>query len=299
MLTNRIESINLRIGRIRYKLMKALKIESEFSRRIKYRHKTFWTGEGNRDAIYRTMNANDPIEKWEDIENWQRKLSNKHNSRQFAIKHSCNVPELYWQGRDVDKIDFSSLPKNFVIRPITGSGGSSIYLIKDSKNLFDGKSYTQQELINSMSVVIDKHPNQEFLIEEFVTDEKGNQRIPDDYKFYMFNGEVACIQIINRLSPSRGKTSFYDVNWTPLPRVQLNYATGENQQAPKCLDEMVRAAKDLSRAYKIFARIDFYATHKGAVFGEITPTPFLGSAFTSFGNKLLISKWDKYCKGMI
>jgi hypothetical protein len=52
-----------------------------------------------------------------------------------------------------------------------------------------------------------------------------------------------------------------------------NYPLGEVQRPPKCLSEMIEYARRLSKAYEIFCRIDFYATDKGAVFGEFTPTP--------------------------
>ncbi|MEJ7682262.1 MAG: hypothetical protein WKG06_31315 [Segetibacter sp.] len=66
------------------------------------------------------MNANDTMEKWKDVKNWQRKLSNKYNSREFARKHSCRVPELYWKGNNYTAIDFDNLPEHYVIRPTKG-----------------------------------------------------------------------------------------------------------------------------------------------------------------------------------
>ena len=50
---------------------------------------------------------------------------------------------------------------------------------------------------------------------------------------------------------------------------------------------------------RIFVRIDFYATDKGAVFGEFTPTPFRGLFFTPHADKLFIPLWDQYCNGLI
>ena len=78
-----------------------------------------------------------------------------------------------------------------------------------------------------------------------------------------------------------------------------NYPLGEVQQPPKCLSEMIECARRLSKAYEIFCRIDFYATDKGAVFGEFTPTPAVGNGFTPNGDKLLADYWDRYCKGSI
>jgi hypothetical protein len=65
------------------------KQNNSFSERIKRRHEVFWQDQ-NAEAVRNTiMHAHDPIEKWKDVTNWQRKLSNKYNSREFAVKHGC------------------------------------------------------------------------------------------------------------------------------------------------------------------------------------------------------------------
>lgn len=71
------------------------------------------------------------------------------------------------------------------------------------------------------------------------------------------------------------------------------------EPAPKCFSEMLGKARILSRSYEIFARIDFYATAKSVVFGEFTPTPFLGKHFTQAGESMLVAHWDKLCCGKI
>lgn len=105
-------------------------------------------------------------------------------------------------------------------------------------------------------------------------------------KFYMFNGPIAGIQVINRLSASKGLNSWYDENWNQMISITSNYKQGKVQPAPKCLSQMIEYAKKLSKVYKIFARIDFYATDKGAVFGEFTPTPAMRNGFTPEGDIL-------------
>ncbi len=115
----------------------------------------------------------------------------------------------------------------------------------------------------------------------------------------MFNGQIACIQVINRLSNTNGVTSWYDESWDQLPNLTTNYPDGKEQPMPECLQEMIDCAVKLSKSYEIFVRVDFYATDKGAVFGEFTPTPGLGVGFTPGGNKLLTQYWDKFCNGMI
>lgn len=273
--------------------------ESEFTKRVRKRHKIFWS-DSNAETVRNTiMSASDPLWKWKDVDNWQRKLSNKYNSREFAKMHHCKVAELYWKGRDCDSIDFDSLPKNYVIRPTIGHSSGLVFLMTGSLNLMDGKTYTKEEIRQTLAAALDENIVLEFLVEEFLRTENGEYKIPNDFKFYMFKGNVAAIQIINRLGPSKGFTCSYDENWKLLENVNNYYDDGTYEDPPQCLPEMVEKAKELSISYDIFVRIDFYATDKGAVFGEFTPTPFMGYNFTPFGDRLFIEHWDKYCRGKI
>ena len=296
MIRNLTRKLLKRFVRLAYK---SENCEGEFSKRIKRRHRRFWKA-ANAEKIRNTiLTENDPLERWKDVKNWQRRLSNKYNSREFAVKHDCKVARLYWKGRDYDNIDFGNIPENFVIRPTRGHSMQHVFLMSNSVNLMDGKIYSKKEIKEILINALKEDGDLEFLIEEFVKTEAGEYKIPDDYKFYMFNGEVACIQVINRCSNTKACTSWYDENWNFIGNLTVNYPDGKKQTAPACLDEMKAAAKRLSMSYQIFVRIDFYATDKGAVFGEFTPTPGLGKGFTPAGDKLLATCWNKYCKGMI
>jgi hypothetical protein len=269
-----------------------------FEQRIKHRHISFWNAP-DAEAVRNTpMAASDPLEKWKDAKKWQRKLSNKHNARIFAEMHGCKVPELYWKGREQDKINFDVLPDKFVIRPTIGHSSGLVFLMDRGENLMDKQTYTQESTRSILGRALKQNHYLEFLVEEFVRDERGKYRIPDDYKFYMFNGEVASIQVINRLGPSEGCTSCYDENWNQIPNVNLYYPQAPYQQPPNCLQEIIDQAKLLSLSYEIFVRIDFYATDKGSIFGEFTPTPFKGKYFTPEAENMFINYWDKYCAGM-
>ncbi len=115
----------------------------------------------------------------------------------------------------------------------------------------------------------------------------------------MSDGEVAAIQVIDRLGPCKGFTSCYDENWQLIENVNIYYSKGAYQPPPEGLKEMAEKAKELSKACGIFCRIDFYATDKGALFGEFTPTPFMGSFFTPEADKSSINYWDRFCKRKI
>lgn len=293
------------IASLRRKISSVLNPEPEFTRRIKFRYTTFWGNDFfSNVARLPLMHAEDSMSEWMKPKHWQRLLENKHNSREFAKKWDCRVPVLYWQGTDVKTLDFDRLPPQYVIRPTVGHSARSVYLMQGNINLLDRRTYTKEEIVAGMLSVTAQNPTIAFLCEEFLADESGAYRIPDDYKFYMFNGEVACIQVINRFGPKqegvKGTVQYYDEHWQPLDKIKKSaYAEGDYQPAPDCLPEMLSYAKRLSKAYQTFVRVDLYATQKGAVFGEFCPTPARGHGYSAFGNKLLVNMWDKFCKGMI
>jgi hypothetical protein len=267
--------------------------------KIRNRHRQFWS-DANAELIRNTiMNADDKIEDWKNVQYWQRKLSNKHNAREFASKFGCKVAHLIWEGRDVDAIDFTSLPENYVIKPTIGHSSKNVFIMKNGLNLFDKKRYQPQEILAILKEQLEDNVHLNFLIEEFLQNEEGKTEILKDYKIFCFNGEIACIQVIDRLSPSSGFAGFYDENWNQISPVSKNYKSSLFQPPPACINDMLAQAKILSKAYEIFVRLDFYSTNKGAVFGEFTPTPSMGGNTTRFGQRLLLSYWEKYCKDLI
>lgn len=278
---------------------KPVKGHGEFSKKIKRRHDVFWRCADAETIRNTMMKSEDCFDKWRDVEHWQRKLSNKHNAREFAKMHGCKVPLLYWQGRDIDAFDFNQLPAHYVVKPVIGHSCNFVYLMANGVNLMDKRPYTEAEIKEAVCSAVMQNPYQEFLIEEFVDNEDGEHPIPVDYKFYTFNGEIACIQVIDRLGPSTGLTTCYDGHWNRIDNIVTCYADAPSQRKPACFDEMVDQVKVLSKAYELFVRVDYYATTRGAVFGEFTPTPGLGNYFKPEADELLAEYWDRYCSGLV
>ncbi len=278
-------------------LKRRLSNSGEFYNRILNRSRNYWEVP-NADMIRnQRMFATDDLSEWKDAQHWQRKLSNKANAKEFAMKNNCKVAELYWRGADADTIDFSVLPSHYVIRPTIGHSSGMVYVMENGTNLFDKKVYSHEQIRENLRTALVENPHLEFLIEEFLKNEQGNYGILVDYKFFCFNGEIAAVGVIERRSPNSGDESFVDENWNVLPRITIAYSVPKAlPEQPACWDEMVAKVKELSKVYEIFVRLDFYATDKGAVFGEFTPTPGMGRNYTPFGKKLLLEYWDKYCK---
>ncbi|WP_347159733.1 ATP-grasp fold amidoligase family protein [Pontibacter chitinilyticus] len=271
----------------------------EFARRILYRHQTFWNAPDAELVRNSAMHPSASLEEWQSVDHWQRKLSNKYNARLFAQMHGCRVAALYWRGRDLSQLDFSSLPDQYVIRPTIGHSCNLVFLMDKHMNHMDKRFYSEADLKKIMAAALKQNPYQTFLIEEFVRSEQGEYKIPVDYKLSLFNGELAVINVINRMSPKAGLSSSYDENWNMLEDICQLYQHAPYQEPPACLPEMISFAKKLSKAYEIFIRIDFYATDKGAVFGEFTPTPGRGNGFTAKADQMLSDYWNKYCPDFI
>lgn len=278
---------------------KKIRNSGKFTDRILNRHKIFWSNQNAEKVRNTRMFESDPIEKWKDDPYWQRKLSNKANAREFAKMQGCKVPDLYWRGADVENINFDELPPYYVIRPTTGHSSNMVFVMDHGTNLFDGKKYTPAEIVDALKPAVDKKEDLEFLIEEFLQNEDGQHAVLTDYKFFCFNGEIAVVWEIKRTGPKTGFATFYDEHWKKMDEVHIFYPPKEAGPPPACFPDMVRQAKSLSKAYGIFVRLDFYATNKGAVFGEFTPTPALGRGHTRFGKRLLNKYWDTYCKDQI
>lgn len=276
--------------------------KTEFERRIWRRQKYMMHLHANFDVRKFKMSSKDSFERWKEIAFWQRRLENKYNAKQFVKKLGVQVADILWTGKleEFNPLILDDLPDNYIIKPVFGEASKSVYLMKNGTNLFDNKQYSKKELTNQIIKLFESNINTELIIEEFLPNKNGEYLVPNDYRFYTFNGEILWIQLDKRTGFVKDQVSFYTPHWDLINHKILEDASIDvYDPAPKCLDQMKDAAIKLSREYKIFCRIDFYATENGAVFGEFTPTPRKGKFVTTYGNRELIRAWDSYCKDMI
>ena len=295
---------------LKYKLYKAYrrlvrlkehKSRNKFEKRILNRLEAFYNDTYDISFIYRNYKRDMPEEEWKKEKYWQMKLENKLNAKEFVVKYGCQAAELYWKG-NVDEfaaLDLKSLPGQFTIKPNLGHSSRNIFLMSNGYNFFDSRYYSNDELKTKVVEYFKDKSEVKILIEEFLTDPEGKYGVTWDYKFYTFNGNVALVQV-NEKDEETKKISYYKSNWKPLRRKLIsNEVTGEPLPKPAHFDQMLEDVKKLSRQYEIFARIDYYDTNRGPVFGEFTPTPRRGKDFTSYASKVFIKYWDTYCKGKI
>jgi hypothetical protein len=96
-------------------------------------------------------NREDPDETWRCCPYWQRTLIQKWNSREFASKHGCRVPELYWSGGPFARAPLESLPDHFVVRPVRGAGHRGVLVVSVGRELLRQESATDSELRRRLS----------------------------------------------------------------------------------------------------------------------------------------------------
>ena len=198
------------------------------------------------------LTRDDPLSSWHCCPLWQRKLSNKWNAREFASKVGCQVPDLYWHGRDVATLDFANLPSHYVIRPTIGHSTGGIFVMAAGVNLFDGRVYSADELRRQLTKIVSRDPRVSILVEEFIKSEDGQYRLPTDYKLMMFDEKVGAINVIKRFSRRDMRRRYYTETWGQFSEPMMTSAAGKARddiiEPPKCLLDIIEDAKRLSKA---------------------------------------------------
>ena len=250
-----------------------------FSEQIQKRHARWW-------------NENQDI--------WQKSLSAKLSGRRFVKKLGLKVPELYWSGTNLDEIpDFEDLPKNFVLKPEEGWNSNNVYCMKDGMDILTHARLSRDDIIsllNEDEFFTTKQPN--IMIEELLEPEpkQSADGIPRDFKFYCFGDKIALLHVALRKSEvhkEQNEHHYLTSNFELFhERVMKHRDQGtELIPRPDCWDEMIEAVQTIGRAVGIYMRIDMYATNRGAVFGEFTPTPHGGKGYNEGADRYLAGFW--------
>ncbi|MGY3749283.1 ATP-grasp fold amidoligase family protein [Vagococcus acidifermentans] len=219
--------------------------------------------------------------------NWQRRVisdcADKLLVRDYVIKKNLKhtLIELYAVYKNVDDIDWKNLPEKYVIKT-TNSCGTNI-IVRDSKSI-DIKStksllktwlsedYGREHLEFQYSKI-----DPSIIIEEFI---ESDLPLPQDYKFFCFNGIPKFILCIDErdLGTGKKKKGFYNLEWEYLDYIDEKKSTVlKNAKRPENLDDMIQAAKILSEDFP-FVRVDLYSEKGRVIFGELTFTPMGGMA---------------------
>ena len=178
---------------------------------------------------------------------------------------------------NVDAIDFSELPNQFVIKITMGSGWNVIVEDKTKINIDELKKKLNRWLKMDYSIYGRewqyKSNTKKIIIEKYLHDTIETPLY--DYKFFCFNGTPKLIQVdVDRRK--KHKRNFYNCNWE-LQQIQLLYPnSSQSIPQPTKLNEMLQLVNKISmklRNKMNFVRIDFYNYKDEIYFGEITFHP--------------------------
>lgn len=212
-------------------------------------------------------------------------LVDKYAVKQYVgkiIGEEYIIP-TYGIWENFDDIDFSTLPKQFVLKCTHDSGSIVICKDKESFDFYNAKRILCKAMKRNYYWSGREWPYKnvkpQIIAEKFMSNYSDNDLT--DYKIFCFNGQAKYCQVIaNR--HSNETIDFYDEDWIKLPFIGLTQYTQKVQHsqsvqcAPHNYRQMLHFASILSDNIP-FARIDFYEIEGKLYFGEITFFPTGGT----------------------
>ena len=250
-----------------------------FSERIQSRHARWWSGQ-------------------QDV--WQKSLSAKLSGRAYVEGLGLKVPELYWSGSDIEALpEFSTLPSKFVLKPEEGWSSKNVYCMVEGNDILTHRALSRNDIVeqlNSDEFYVQNKPK--IMIEELLIPEAKSvsDGIPRDYKFYCFGEKIALVHVALRKSEihkEQNEHHYLTPNFVLMKEKVMKHRD-QNQtslERPDCWEEMIEAVQTIGKAVGIYMRIDMFATDRGAVFGEFTPTPHGGKGYSQHVDEYLAGFW--------
>jgi TupA-like ATPgrasp len=209
-------------------------------------------------------------------------LSDKVRVREYiAAKIGPHVlNNILWLGKDVFTMPFDDFPKAFVIKANHGSGFVRIVTDKSAVNRND----VIREAGGWLEVDYGKQSDEWtysridplVMVEEFIeSSAKSADGVPWDYKFFVFDGKCAMIQVhVSRFCGHAG--ALFTRDWELIPAT-LTYPQPQKEPSrPAALDEMLSVAEAAGKGID-FVRVDIYDSNRGPVIGEMTCFPEAGT----------------------
>ena len=232
---------------------------------------------------------------------WQGRLSEKTSGLLWAEKQGTLTPKVLWSGKNLPDMPLlSKLPKRIVIKPSKGFSANNVLCLHNGVNILDEEVWTdariQQQFASDEFL---KRVKPTWMVEELLKPEplSEDEKLPRDWKFYCFGEEIALIHAVLRNSNKDKSANVHHYFSSDLRQFQRKICSKRPVPEdplffPECWDEMLAQVKKLGKELNCFMRIDMYATNKGPVFGELTPTPEGGIGYTDFADKYLATFWN-------
>jgi len=191
-----------------------------------------------------------------------------------ATTHGMRIPRTLWSGIDVRELENVDLPEHWVLKPnhrsgriFFGHGKPDISVLQEIAESWlrsaEGLDLHEWAYLKARPLL---------LAEELLG---APDSPPSDYKFYIFGGEVAAVEVhADRFTNHRLR--WYLPDWTPL---EVTYGNCQLLPAeptpPGNFKGMITIAGELGRSFD-FMRVDLYSVDGDVFFGELTPYPASG-----------------------
>jgi len=195
-------------------------------------------------------------------------------------------------------IDWKALPNNFIIKPERGCSTKGVLpVVKVAEGIYEDimrhRKMTIQDIgysfMNGLLPDSKEKHSRGLWIEELL-----QIPLPDDWKVFTFNGEIAFIRQYRRGEKDRCK--FWSKEWKPIEiHKKINhYTIDPTLPLPEHPEELLKTAEAISKYLKYpFVRVDLYDIPKGIYIGEITPHPGRDVQYTKEWDKKLGEMWEK------
>lgn len=173
---------------------------------------------------------------------------------------------------NVEDIDITQLPDQFVLKTTHDSGGVCICSDKNSFNFEAAK----EKLIRSLHFDYYKlaaewpykNVPRRIIAEEYLEDD--NYHELRDYKFFCFSGEVKALFIATeRQHRTEPYFDFFDRDFNHLDIIQGHPQAPVPPEKPINYELMIELAEELSKDFSQL-RVDFYEVNGKVYFGELT-----------------------------
>jgi len=163
---------------------------------------------------------------------------------------------------------------DFVLKPIDGYKSLGLFIVRGDMEIIRKEPFQIEKIQEKIRSL--KQITCDYVFEELLVGEDGSCP-PPLYKFFIVGDKIVKILYIGQYDTTRKQADLiavdedyvvYELDWV----TEKPYANFECKPPPKplCWDEMLRSVKKIGTEMEIFTRVDFFATTRGAVFGEFS-----------------------------
>lgn len=176
-----------------------------------------------------------------------------------------------------EEIDFSKLPKEYILMTNHASGEDFYEIVTDNNTADHNgirkkfKKAMKRNYAKNRCEYQYKKMKPCILCLEYLK-ETNHERLTD-YKVVCVNGEPQAVLVCTSRDEGR---DYYDTDWNYLEYTKKKYRAEERMGKPETLQQMLEAAKKISTPFPL-ARVDFYVINNILYFSEITLSPSSGN----------------------